>query len=143
MVQLQTNIDDMNPQLYADVSEKLFDAGAADVWFTPIQMKKNRPGVMLSVLGTIANEQPLANIILRETTTLGVRVQPLATATKPSAKFNPCRPRTASFASRSSISTAPPSASCPNTKIAKPWLQKQMSPCAWCGKPASPPHRRF
>jgi len=77
MVQLQTNIDDMNPQLFAAVSEKLMEAGASDVWLTPIQMKKNRPGVLLSVLTKAALEQPLANIILRETTTLGVRVQSL------------------------------------------------------------------
>ena len=66
MVQLQTNIDDMNPQLFAAVSEKLMEAGAADVWLTPIQMKKNRPGVLLSVLAKAALEQPLANIILRK-----------------------------------------------------------------------------
>jgi len=75
MVQLQTNIDDMNPQLFAAVAEKLMEAGASDVWLTPIQMKKNRPGVLFSVLAKAAKEMDLANIILRETTTLGVRVQ--------------------------------------------------------------------
>jgi pyridinium-3,5-bisthiocarboxylic acid mononucleotide nickel chelatase len=74
LVQLETNIDDMNPQLYAAVSEKLFAAGAKDVWFTPIQMKKNRPAILLSVLGAAAQESELTRIILRETTTLGVRV---------------------------------------------------------------------
>jgi uncharacterized protein (TIGR00299 family) protein len=74
-VQLETNIDDMNPQLYAAVSDSLFAAGALDVWLTPVQMKKGRPGVLLSVLGNTENEQPLADIILRQTTTLGVRVQ--------------------------------------------------------------------
>jgi uncharacterized protein (DUF111 family) len=78
MVQLETNIDDMNPQLYAVVSDKLFTAGAKDVWYTPIQMKKNRPGVMLSVLAEAADEEKLTDIILRETTTLGVRVHQLA-----------------------------------------------------------------
>lgn len=77
IVQLETNIDDMNPQLYAAVSEKLFEAGAKDVWFTPIQMKKGRPAVMLGVLGTADAEGTLADIILRETTTLGVRVHAL------------------------------------------------------------------
>jgi uncharacterized protein (DUF111 family) len=77
MVLLETNIDDMNPQLYAAASEKLFAAGARDVWITPIQMKKNRPGVLLSVLASAALEQTLTDIILRETTTLGVRVQPV------------------------------------------------------------------
>ncbi len=77
MVQLETNIDDMNPQLYAAVSEKLFAAGAKDVWFTPIQMKKNRPAVLLSALGARSQESALSQIILEETTTLGVRVHPL------------------------------------------------------------------
>ena len=77
MVQLETNIDDMNPQFFAAVSEKLFAAGAKDVWFTPIQMKKNRPAIMLSALGPASTESALTQIILRETTTLGVRVHML------------------------------------------------------------------
>ena len=77
LVQLQTNIDDMNPQLLADVTAKLMEAGALDVWLTPIQMKKNRPGVLLSVLAAAAQESALAHLILRETTTLGVRVEVL------------------------------------------------------------------
>ncbi|HVX84328.1 MAG TPA: nickel pincer cofactor biosynthesis protein LarC [Phycisphaerae bacterium] len=74
LVQLETNIDDMNPQLYAAVSEKLFAAGAKDVWFTPIHMKKNRPAVLLAALGNAAQEEALAQVMLEETTTLGVRV---------------------------------------------------------------------
>ena len=77
MVQLETNIDDMNPQLYAAVSDKLFAAGAKDVWFTPIQMKKNRPAILLSALGTSTTETDLARVIFEETTTLGVRVHEL------------------------------------------------------------------
>jgi pyridinium-3,5-bisthiocarboxylic acid mononucleotide nickel chelatase len=77
MVQLETNIDDMNPQLYAAVSDKLFAAGAKDVWFTPIHMKKNRPAVLLSALGTSASEAALSRVIMEETTTLGVRVHAL------------------------------------------------------------------
>ena len=77
MVQLETNIDDMNPQLFASVSEKLFAAGAKDVWFTPIQMKKNRPAILLSALGPASSESALTQVILRETTTLGVRVHML------------------------------------------------------------------
>jgi uncharacterized protein (DUF111 family) len=64
----------MNPQLFPAVSEKLFAAGAKDVWFTPIQMKKGRPGVLFGALGAAEREAVLADIILRETTTLGVRV---------------------------------------------------------------------
>jgi uncharacterized protein (TIGR00299 family) protein len=77
LVQLETNIDDMNPQLFSAVSDKLFAAGAKDVWFTPIQMKKNRPAVLLSALGNSSQERTLSNIILEETTTLGVRVHAL------------------------------------------------------------------
>ena len=77
MVLLETNIDDMNPELYAAVSRALFAAGARDVWFTPIQMKKERPAVQLSVLGMAADEVTLVTTLLRETTTLGVRVQPV------------------------------------------------------------------
>ena len=73
-VVVETNIDDMNPELYGPVSEALFAAGALDVWLAPIQMKKGRPGVLLSVLAPAALESALANLILRETTTLGVRV---------------------------------------------------------------------
>lgn len=76
-VQIETNIDDMNPELYSGVTQKLFDAGALDVWITPIQMKKGRPGVLLSVLASAANEQILADLVLQESTTLGVRVHPV------------------------------------------------------------------
>jgi pyridinium-3,5-bisthiocarboxylic acid mononucleotide nickel chelatase len=75
MVLLETNIDDMNPQIYGYIMEKLFVASAADVWFTPIQMKKNRPAIMLSVLGPIEIEAKLVEIIMRETSTLGVRTR--------------------------------------------------------------------
>lgn len=74
LVQLETNIDDMNPQLYAAVSDKLFAAGAKDVWFTPVHMKKGRPAVLLSALAPAPQESELSQIILEETTTLGVRV---------------------------------------------------------------------
>ena len=73
-MQLETNIDDMNPQLYPAVVEALFAAGAVDVWLTPIQMKKGRPGTLLAVLAPVDREGPLAEIVLRQTTTLGVRV---------------------------------------------------------------------
>ncbi len=74
LVQIETNIDDMNPELYAAVSQKLFAAGALDVWYTAIQMKKGRPGVLLSVLAPAAKETLIADLLLRETTTLGVRM---------------------------------------------------------------------
>ncbi len=77
MVLLETNIDDMNPQIYDYVMERLFAQGALDVWFTHIQMKKNRPAVMLSVLAPADIESKLAEIIMRETSTLGIRVRPV------------------------------------------------------------------
>jgi len=73
-VEIETNIDDMNPQLYAPVMSSLFEAGALDVYFTPIYMKKNRPATKLSVIARKEDEERLSNIILRETTSLGVRV---------------------------------------------------------------------
>ena len=77
MVQLETNIDDMNPQFYGYIMEKLFAAGARDVFLTPIQMKKNRPGTLLGVIALRRDEAALAELILRETSTLGLRVQPI------------------------------------------------------------------
>lgn len=77
VIELSTNIDDMNPELYAAVGDRLFAAGALDVWTTPIQMKKGRPGVLLSVLSPAGQAETLAAILLRETTTLGVRTLPM------------------------------------------------------------------
>ena len=77
MVVLETNIDDMNPELYAGVSQALFAAGARDVWLMPIQMKKERPAVQLNVLAPATDEAALVTMLLRETTTLGVRSQPV------------------------------------------------------------------
>lgn len=74
MVELSTNIDDMNPELYGAISQRLFAAGARDVWLTPVQMKKGRPGIVLSAIAPAGLETTLADLLLRETTTLGVRV---------------------------------------------------------------------
>jgi uncharacterized protein (TIGR00299 family) protein len=77
MVLIETNIDDMTGELLGYVQEKLMAEGAADAWFTPIQMKKGRPALMLSVICSEANEERVARTILRETSTLGVRVRPV------------------------------------------------------------------
>jgi pyridinium-3,5-bisthiocarboxylic acid mononucleotide nickel chelatase len=77
MVQIETNIDDMNPQFYAFIMEKLFAAGALDVYLAPIQMKKNRPATMLNLIAYRRDEAVLSELILRETTTLGLRIQPI------------------------------------------------------------------
>ena len=75
LVLLETNIDDLAPQVLGYVMERAFEIGALDCWFTPIQMKKNRPAVMLSVLCVIEKREELAALIYSETTTLGIRVR--------------------------------------------------------------------
>lgn len=77
IVEIETNIDDMNPQFYGSIMERLFEKGALDVYFTPIVMKKNRPATKLSVLCRQEDELKMSNLLLQETTTLGVRVKPL------------------------------------------------------------------
>lgn len=74
LVEISANIDDMNPELYGAVTQRLFASGARDVWLTPVQMKKGRPGVVLSLMAPANLEATLADLLLRETTTLGVRV---------------------------------------------------------------------
>ena len=73
MVRVEANIDDMSPELCEHVAEELFAAGAADVWWTPITMKKTRPAVQLSVLTGAASLDAAISVILTETTTIGVR----------------------------------------------------------------------
>lgn len=70
---LETNIDDMNPELYEYVQEKLFEVGALDVFKTPIYMKKGRPGIKLSVLTDEKGEKDILDVIFEETTSIGVR----------------------------------------------------------------------
>lgn len=70
---IESNIDDMNPEFYDHVSERLFKAGASDVYFSQIIMKKGRPGVVLKVICETHLEDVIKEIIFRESTTLGVR----------------------------------------------------------------------
>ncbi len=74
MLLIETNIDDMSPELLGYAHERLFETGAVDVWMTPVQMKKGRPGVLLSVLCPVDQEQAVVDVLLSETSTLGVRV---------------------------------------------------------------------
>ncbi|MBI3291349.1 MAG: LarC family nickel insertion protein [Elusimicrobia bacterium] len=74
---LETQMDDMDPRVYPHLMEQLLQAGALDVWLTPITMKKGRPGLLLSVLALPHDETALAGILFRETTTLGIRRLPL------------------------------------------------------------------
>jgi uncharacterized protein (TIGR00299 family) protein len=71
---IQTNIDDMNPELYEHIVDRLFHEGALDVFLTPIQMKRTRPATMLSVLADEEKMEKMLEIIFDETTTLGVRI---------------------------------------------------------------------
>ncbi|AKG34926.1 nickel pincer cofactor biosynthesis protein LarC [Paenibacillus durus] len=77
---LETNIDDMNPELYGYVEEQLFAHGASDVFKTPIIMKKGRPAVKLSVLVGAKREKDVLEVIFKETTSLGVRKLPVGKA---------------------------------------------------------------
>ena len=74
VVVLECQIDDMNPQLYGVLMEWLAVAGALDVFYTPIQMKKNRPGTLVTVVAPPGRREALADILFRETTTIGLRV---------------------------------------------------------------------
>ena len=73
LLMLQTNIDDMNPEIYDYVSGRLYKAGALEVFTQSAGMKKGRPGILLSVLASRENAEDMRRIILQETTTLGVR----------------------------------------------------------------------
>jgi uncharacterized protein (DUF111 family) len=73
MLLIQVNIDDMNPEMTTYISEMLFHAGANDVYWVPIIMKKGRPGMMLNVLAEHALLSKMEHIIFTETTTLGIR----------------------------------------------------------------------
>jgi uncharacterized protein (TIGR00299 family) protein len=74
---VETNIDDLNPELYDHVMERLLGAGARDVYLTPVHMKKNRPGIVLSVLCREGDRERLAALILNETSAIGVRYYPV------------------------------------------------------------------
>jgi pyridinium-3,5-bisthiocarboxylic acid mononucleotide nickel chelatase len=70
---IETEIDDMNPQIFGLLIDKLMGEGALDVYYTPIQMKKNRPGTLLSILASPEAREHLTSIVFRETTTIGIR----------------------------------------------------------------------
>jgi uncharacterized protein (TIGR00299 family) protein len=70
---LETNLDDASPQIIGHVMDRVFELGALDCYFTPVQMKKNRPGVLLSVLCGREEKEVVMKLLFTETTTLGVR----------------------------------------------------------------------
>jgi uncharacterized protein (TIGR00299 family) protein len=73
LIMLETNIDDMSPQVFGHVMDQAFALGALDCYFTPVQMKKNRPGTLVAILCKPAQQRTLGEMLLVETTTLGVR----------------------------------------------------------------------
>ena len=81
VAQIETNIDDMNPQIYEHVIERLFSEGALDVFLTPVIMKRGRPGILLTALAQPARTDALVRLLFLETTTLGVRIRKVARRT--------------------------------------------------------------
>jgi uncharacterized protein (TIGR00299 family) protein len=75
LILLETNLDDTTGQVLGFVMDKAFNLGALDCWFTPIQMKKNRPATMISILCNHKNREKLTELLYLETTTLGIRVR--------------------------------------------------------------------
>jgi uncharacterized protein (DUF111 family) len=70
---IEANIDDMNPQVCSYFVERALSAGALDVWVTPVQMKKNRPAIVVTALCRPERRDELISLFFRETTTIGVR----------------------------------------------------------------------
>ena len=75
VLKVECEIDDMSPQLFGPVSDRLFAAGALDVFLTPIVMKKGRPGTLLTMLAPMDGREALCDVLFRETTTIGVRFE--------------------------------------------------------------------
>lgn len=73
VIVLECNIDDMNPQLFGGVMDRLYAAGALDVCYAPVQMKKNRPGTMVTIVAPVGRRDGLLDVLFAETTTIGVR----------------------------------------------------------------------
>src|SRR6185295_6963810 len=73
VVVIECEIDDMNPQLFGVAMDRLYAAGALEVFYVPVQMKKNRPGTLLTVVAPPERRAALADVIFRETTTIGLR----------------------------------------------------------------------
>ena len=75
LLQIETNLDDISPEILGFVMELAFEIGALDCWFTPIQMKKNRPATLVSILCKEADKDKFIELLVSETTTLGVRIR--------------------------------------------------------------------
>ena len=78
VVKIESEIDDMNPQLFGPLMDSLLAAGALDVFYTPVQMKKSRPGTLVTIVAPTPARQALTDILFRESTTIGVRYEEMS-----------------------------------------------------------------
>jgi uncharacterized protein (TIGR00299 family) protein len=78
VVKMECEIDDMNPQLFGPIMDGLLAAGALDVFYTPVHMKKNRPGTLITIVAPPARRQALTDLLFRESTTIGVRYEEMS-----------------------------------------------------------------
>ena len=78
VVKIECEIDDMNPQFFGPLMDGLLAAGALDVFYTPVQMKKNRPGTLVTVIAPPASRQALTDLLFRDSTTIGVRYEEMS-----------------------------------------------------------------
>ncbi len=78
MMKVEVNLDDIAGEIMGYVMDQLFEAGANDVFYTPIYMKKNRPGVMVQLLCDKQKLDKIKDVLFRETTTLGIRYYPVS-----------------------------------------------------------------
>jgi pyridinium-3,5-bisthiocarboxylic acid mononucleotide nickel chelatase len=78
VVKIESEIDDMNPQLFGPLMDSLLAAGALDVFYTPVQMKKSRPGTLVTIVAPPAMRSALTDILFRESTTIGIRYEEMS-----------------------------------------------------------------
>ena len=78
LIEIQANIDDLNPQIYDHLVERIFAAGARDVTLTPTIMKKGRPAMTVAILAEPADRERIAAVVFAETTTIGLRYHPVS-----------------------------------------------------------------
>jgi uncharacterized protein (TIGR00299 family) protein len=78
VVSIECEIDDMNPQIFGALMDRLYAAGALEVFYVAVQMKKNRPGTLMTIVATPEQRQALIDLVFRETTTIGVRYQAMS-----------------------------------------------------------------
>ena len=78
VVVLECEIDDMNPQIFGVLMEKLYAAGALEVFYSAVQMKKNRPGTLMTIVARPDQREAMTDIVFRESTTIGIRHQELS-----------------------------------------------------------------